>query len=335
MAATYLDARRNLAAAYHRAYFDREAGLYAVDGVGYRQTMNAMPLALGAVPESETPRVLDSLDPRYRATYERPPRLRRHRSEASATGAQRARTSRSGPDHRHSAHRTFLGCMDVLREWHSLGGMERLPQPQPLLPWFGRGMATRERRWTRADSSRMATIRGPAARRRPCPAGVGKPLLAWPNGCGCLDQERPHLGCLGGRPPSVTSAPLAARSPRAGAPPRRTPLPPSGRANVAEPAMSKSHRPGQGCGSALAAKPRIQRGDAPPAIGASPRARPRSRRIHVLTPQKVDVGEVQLFEMDDSEQPRGALYIGAEDVDGLPPSSTLRRRNRGYLPDGG
>jgi alpha-L-rhamnosidase len=61
MAATYLDARQNLAAAYHRAYFDREAGLYAVDGVGYRQTMNAMPLALGAVPESETPRVLDAL----------------------------------------------------------------------------------------------------------------------------------------------------------------------------------------------------------------------------------------------------------------------------------
>jgi len=171
--------------------------------------------------------------PRYPATYEWPPRLRRHRSQASATGAQRARTSRSGPDHRHSAHRTFLGCMDVLREWHPLGGMERLPQPQPLLPWFGRGMATRERRWTRAVSSRMATIRGPAARRRPCPAGVGKPLLAWPNGCGCLDQERPHLGCLGGRPPSVTSAPLAARSRRAGAPSRRTPLPPAGRANVA------------------------------------------------------------------------------------------------------
>ena len=61
MAATYLDARRNLAAAYHRAYFDREAGLYAVDGVGYRQTMNAMPLALLAVPESETRRVLDAL----------------------------------------------------------------------------------------------------------------------------------------------------------------------------------------------------------------------------------------------------------------------------------
>jgi len=51
-----------IAGAYHRAYFDARAGLYAVDGaqradgderVGYRQTMNILPLAFGAVPDQE------------------------------------------------------------------------------------------------------------------------------------------------------------------------------------------------------------------------------------------------------------------------------------------
>ncbi|RRO18047.1 hypothetical protein EIL87_07215 [Saccharopolyspora rhizosphaerae] len=48
----YREAARRVAAAYHAAYFDERTGTYRSPGAGYRQSMNVMPLAFGAVPSS-------------------------------------------------------------------------------------------------------------------------------------------------------------------------------------------------------------------------------------------------------------------------------------------
>jgi len=48
-------------AAYHEAYFDRAAGLYAAPGVAYRQVLNILPLAFGTVPQEHIEDVRDSL----------------------------------------------------------------------------------------------------------------------------------------------------------------------------------------------------------------------------------------------------------------------------------
>ncbi|MDR0593275.1 MAG: family 78 glycoside hydrolase catalytic domain, partial [Bifidobacteriaceae bacterium] len=49
-AARFDAAAADAARAYHDAYFDPAAGVYAAPGVGYRQGMNILPLAFGAVP---------------------------------------------------------------------------------------------------------------------------------------------------------------------------------------------------------------------------------------------------------------------------------------------
>lgn len=43
--------------AYHRAYFDDASGVYRVPGVGYRQSLNVLPLAFGIVPAEHLPAV--------------------------------------------------------------------------------------------------------------------------------------------------------------------------------------------------------------------------------------------------------------------------------------
>ncbi|MBE4740842.1 MULTISPECIES: family 78 glycoside hydrolase catalytic domain [Streptomyces] len=58
---TYETASRALARAYHAAYFDSGSGYYAVPGVGYRQTLNILPLAFGAVPAEHVTTVFRSL----------------------------------------------------------------------------------------------------------------------------------------------------------------------------------------------------------------------------------------------------------------------------------
>lgn len=58
---TYEAASRALARAYHAAYFDTGSGCYAVPGVGYRQTLNILPLAFGAVPAEHVTTVFRSL----------------------------------------------------------------------------------------------------------------------------------------------------------------------------------------------------------------------------------------------------------------------------------
>lgn len=58
---TYREAANNLARAYHERYFDPGAGVYGSAGVGYRQTMNAMPLSLGAVPDEHLTTVVQGL----------------------------------------------------------------------------------------------------------------------------------------------------------------------------------------------------------------------------------------------------------------------------------
>ncbi|NQX10325.1 family 78 glycoside hydrolase catalytic domain [Microbacteriaceae bacterium VKM Ac-2855] len=62
------DAARRFAAAaartaktYHETYFDSSTGHYAVPGVSYRQTMNALPLVFGIVPEEHRSTVSRSL----------------------------------------------------------------------------------------------------------------------------------------------------------------------------------------------------------------------------------------------------------------------------------
>ncbi len=51
----------SVAQAYHDAYFDAVTGSYQVDGAGYRQTMNILPLAFGAVPADHVDAVFRSL----------------------------------------------------------------------------------------------------------------------------------------------------------------------------------------------------------------------------------------------------------------------------------
>jgi alpha-L-rhamnosidase len=60
-AAGYTGAARSTAAAYHHAYFDETKRYYAVDGVGYRQVLNVLPLAFNAVPAEHVASVRTSL----------------------------------------------------------------------------------------------------------------------------------------------------------------------------------------------------------------------------------------------------------------------------------
>ena len=46
----YLEQAESVGAAYHREFFDPDAGVYAVPGTGYRQALNVLPLAFGTVP---------------------------------------------------------------------------------------------------------------------------------------------------------------------------------------------------------------------------------------------------------------------------------------------
>jgi alpha-L-rhamnosidase len=57
----YADAAQQIAGAYHRAFFDQDSGTYRHDEVGYRQTMNVLPLAFGAVPDEDVDRVVAGL----------------------------------------------------------------------------------------------------------------------------------------------------------------------------------------------------------------------------------------------------------------------------------
>jgi alpha-L-rhamnosidase len=47
----YAEAAERAGCAYHEAWFNDERGVYAVDGVGYRQVLNILPLAFDAVPD--------------------------------------------------------------------------------------------------------------------------------------------------------------------------------------------------------------------------------------------------------------------------------------------
>ncbi|GAB3696923.1 family 78 glycoside hydrolase catalytic domain [Saccharopolyspora tripterygii] len=49
-AESYRDAARTIAAAYHAKYFHEPSGTYRSPAAGYRQSMNVLPLAFGAVP---------------------------------------------------------------------------------------------------------------------------------------------------------------------------------------------------------------------------------------------------------------------------------------------
>lgn len=60
-AALYHTAAQRSAAAYHETYFDRAAGHYAVPDVGYRQSLNILPLAFNMVPDEHTQSVQKSL----------------------------------------------------------------------------------------------------------------------------------------------------------------------------------------------------------------------------------------------------------------------------------
>lgn len=57
----YLDAARATADAYHREFFDPLAGHYRVPGVGYRQSLNVLPLAFDVVPVEHVETVRASL----------------------------------------------------------------------------------------------------------------------------------------------------------------------------------------------------------------------------------------------------------------------------------
>jgi len=58
----FRDASGRLAEAYHSEYFDPQTRHYAVPGVAYRQAMNVLPLAFGAVPEQYASEVFASLE---------------------------------------------------------------------------------------------------------------------------------------------------------------------------------------------------------------------------------------------------------------------------------
>lgn len=57
----YAAAARQVADAYHRAYFDESSGRYVHKDAGYRQTMNVLPLAFDAVPPEHIERVANGL----------------------------------------------------------------------------------------------------------------------------------------------------------------------------------------------------------------------------------------------------------------------------------
>jgi alpha-L-rhamnosidase len=57
----YDAAARLIAEAYHLRYFDESAGHYRTEGIGYRQAMNVLPLAFGAVPPDHVRSVFSSL----------------------------------------------------------------------------------------------------------------------------------------------------------------------------------------------------------------------------------------------------------------------------------
>lgn len=60
-AALYRERAARTASSYHDAYFDVDAGCYRAPTVGYRQTMNVLPLVLGTVPENHRASVATSL----------------------------------------------------------------------------------------------------------------------------------------------------------------------------------------------------------------------------------------------------------------------------------
>ncbi|TQM36589.1 family 78 glycoside hydrolase catalytic domain [Pseudonocardia cypriaca] len=57
----YRAAAERVAAAYHRRFFDAASGTYRDPAVGYRQAMNVLPLAFGAVPAEHVAAVADGL----------------------------------------------------------------------------------------------------------------------------------------------------------------------------------------------------------------------------------------------------------------------------------
>jgi alpha-L-rhamnosidase len=57
----YRAAADRVAAAYHRRFFDAASGTYRDPAVGYRQAMNVLPLAFGAVPAEHVAAVADGL----------------------------------------------------------------------------------------------------------------------------------------------------------------------------------------------------------------------------------------------------------------------------------
>lgn len=61
LARAYREASQRVFAAYHDAYYDPDSGSYRAPGTGYRQTMNVLPLAFGAVPAEHIDSVFRSL----------------------------------------------------------------------------------------------------------------------------------------------------------------------------------------------------------------------------------------------------------------------------------
>jgi len=61
-AARFRTAARRLADAYHSEYFDTQSRHYAIAGTGYRQAINVLPLAFGAVPAQYSADVFASLE---------------------------------------------------------------------------------------------------------------------------------------------------------------------------------------------------------------------------------------------------------------------------------
>jgi alpha-L-rhamnosidase len=57
----YAQASRRIAEAYRREYWSESAGCFLSPTAGYRQTMNILPLAFGAVPEDDVARVFQAL----------------------------------------------------------------------------------------------------------------------------------------------------------------------------------------------------------------------------------------------------------------------------------
>ncbi|MET7335360.1 family 78 glycoside hydrolase catalytic domain [Nonomuraea sp. NPDC005650] len=60
-ASRYEQAAQTIASAYHETFFDRRTGTYRCPNVGYRQTMNVLPLAFGTVPAEHAAKVAQGL----------------------------------------------------------------------------------------------------------------------------------------------------------------------------------------------------------------------------------------------------------------------------------